>query len=535
MISKKHIIYSALALAFTASSCVNDLDVQPLNPNVLTGKRAYEDPENYDKGLNKLYSVWALSGQDGAGGSDISGLDAGNTVLLRSWWTLQTATTDEAKVAWPDAWCAEVNGITWSTNIVEPIEGVYQRCMFIVALANEFIKNSDNIADANKKAQYVAEARFNRALAYYILIDTFGNPPFITESNYSIAPKQIGRKELFNWVESELKAIKADLPNARQSYGRADKAVASALLARMYLNAEVYTGEKRYKDCIEQCNEVIAAGYKLAPKYADLFKADNGENPETKSEIIFPVVFDGNKTQSYAMAAIILGSRNGGETSVEKDGINGGWDGFRATSKLPKLFEYADNNNPTAATIKDSRGIFFDANRSIDIQTSVQGTFTSEGWSVHKFTNVTSKKVPGANTTFPDTDFPLFRLADIYLMYAEATVRGASNGDIAKAVEYVNALRKRAYGNDNGNITEAWLKANNFRNILDERSRELYWEGTRRTDLIRFGLFTSSSYTWEGKGGSVTGVGVASKYNIFPIPSSDISVNSSLVQNKEYQ
>ena len=528
-------LYIATIAVISLSACTNDLDVEPLDPTVSTANRVYGDAANYQKALDKIYSVWALSGQDGAGGSDISDLDAGNTVLFRSWFTLQTQTTDEMKNSWSDPWCLDVNGITWGTTKNEPVEGVYQRCMFIVALVNEYLKNIPNAPEEVDKTRFAAEARFCRALAYYTLLDMFGIPPFITEENYSINPSQLPREELFAWIESELQSIKEVLPVARQgTYGRADQAVVDALLARMYLNAEVYTGTDRYTDCIAACNRVIAGGYSLAEDYAELFMADNGQNAAANCEIIFPVIFDGNTTQSYGMAAVILGSRSSSDFADVPAGIAGGWDGFRGTPELVQRFDYQDNANPKANEILDKRGIFYDKNRSIDITTSVTGTFTTEGWSVYKYTNMRSDGQPGSNTTFPDTDFPMFRLADVYLMYAEAVARGGQGGSMATAVQYINALRQRAYGDTFHGINEAWLRENNFRNILDERQRELYWEGTRRTDLIRYGLFTSGNYLWTFKGGVLGGVGVNGRYNVFPIPTTDLSVNGNLRQNEGY-
>ena len=528
-------LYIAVAAFLTMAACTNDLDVEPLDPTVSTANRVYADAANYQKALDKIYSVWALSGQDGAGGSDISDLYAGNTVLFRSWFTLQEQTTDEMKNSWSDPWCLDVNGITWGTTKNEPVEGVYQRCMFIVALANEYLKNIPNAPEEVDKTRFAAEARFCRALAYYTLLDLFGIPPFITEENYSIHPSQLSRKELFDWIESELLAIQTALPAARQgAYGRADRAVVDALLARMYLNAQVYTGTERYTDCIAACNRVIASGYSLADNYAELFMADNGQNARANQEIIFPVIFDGNTTQSYGMAAVILGSRSSSDFADVPAGIGGGWDGFRGTPELVSLFDFQDNAHPKANEILDKRGIFYDKNRTIDITTSVTGTFTTEGWSVYKYTNMRSDGQPGSNTTFPDTDFPMFRLADVYLMYAEAVARGGQGGSMATAVGYVNALRQRAYGDTFHGINESWLRENDFRNLLDERARELYWEGTRRTDLIRYGLFASPNYLWTFKGGVLGGVGVDSRYNVFPIPTTDLSVNGNLRQNEGY-
>ncbi|TRX47830.1 RagB/SusD family nutrient uptake outer membrane protein [Bacteroides sp. HF-5092] len=531
MKKKYYILASMLACLTSFTGCVGDLDVQPLDSTVVTAERAYTDAASYTKGLNKIYSVWALSGQ-GGDDSDIAGLDAGNTVLLRCWWTMQEQTTDELKNAENKDWVGEINNLTWSTSKNEIIEGVYQRCMFVVALSNEFMKNIDNAPVEVDQKSYAAQARFNRALAYYILLDAYAKPPFITENNYSLTPSQLSRPELFDWIESELNTIRTDLPATRAEYGRADQTVVDALLARMYLNAEVYTGQARYTDCIAACKRIIPH-YSLAKNYDDLFKADNGENPETLKEIIYPVIFDGKKTQSWGMAALVVGSRKeaGG-------GVREGWSQFRGTQNLVELFDFADNANRKPGEILDKRGIFDDYNGKCNYQitTGVTGNFDTEGWGVPKYSNLTSTGAPGQDVLWVDTDFPLFRLGDVYLMYAESVARGGEGGDMDTAVDYVNKLRDRGYGDTPHNkIDAAWLKANNYQNILNERGRELYWEGVRRMDLIRYGKFTGSSYTWPSKGGVITGVGVNERYNIFPIPVSDISVNGSLEQNEGYK
>lgn len=541
---KTTILASAMSLM---CSCVGDLDVMPLDPNVMTAEDAYSTPESYLQGLKKIYSVWALSGQDNAGASDLEGMDAGNTVLLRCWWTLQENTTDEAKCAWGDSWVTQVNGMIWNTAEVEPMEGLYHRAMYIVSLVNDYLKQLPNAPEGVDRERYNAEARFCRALAYYVLMDAFGNPPFATEKTGSSLPEQIKRADLFDWIEGELNTIKSSLPEMTDEYGRADQHCVDFLLARMYLNSEVYTGTKRYTDCITACNNIITSNsYELADDYAELFMADNGENADARKEIIFPVIADGNTTQSYGIGAIILGSRSGSEGTVENYGCNGGWDGFRATGNLVRAFNYdAEESAWTADNINsfDNRAIFYSEGRSLDITTSAIGTFTEEGWAVYKYSNLNSDGTPGKNTTFPDTDFPLFRLGEVYLMYAEAVARGGEGGSTSKAVEYIQNLRKRA-NTVYSEITESWLTENTsvsastasvaFGNILNERCRELYWEATRRTDLIRFGLFTSNSYTWAEKGGVISGVGVDDKYNLFPIPVSDISVNGNLHQNEGY-
>ena len=541
---KTTILASAMSLM---CSCIGDLDVMPLDPNIMTAEDAYSTPESYLQGLKKIYSVWALSGQDDPGASDLEGMNAGNTVLLRCWWTLQENTTDEAKCAWGDSWVAQVNSIVWNTAEVEPMEGLYHRAMYIVSLVNDYLKQLPNAPEGVDRERYNAEARFCRALAYYVLMDAFGNPPFATEETGSSLPEQIKRADLFDWIEGELNTIKSSLPEMTDEYGRADQHCVDFLLARMYLNSEVYTGTKRYTDCITACNNIITSNsYELADDYAELFMADNGENADARKEIIFPVIADGNTTQSYGIGAIILGSRSGSEGTVENYGCNGGWDGFRATGNLVRAFNYdAEESAWTADNINsfDNRAIFYSEGRSLDITTSAIGTFTEEGWAVYKYSNLNSDGTPGKNTTFPDTDFPLFRLGEVYLMYAEAVARGGEGGSTSKAVEYIQNLRKRA-NTTYSEVTESWLTENTsvsastasvaYGNILNERCRELYWEATRRTDLIRFGLFTSNSYTWAEKGGVISGVGVDDKYNLFPIPVSDISVNGNLHQNEGY-
>lgn len=522
--------------SFAFSACVKDLDTKPLDDNTFTVDKAYSTPEGYIQGLAKIYSVMSVSGQDGAGNTDITGLDPGNSQFLRSLWNLQVITTDECKNAWSgDSWVPELNNNTWSTVKNESIEGVYYRAMFIVALTNEYLKQTtDDVLKSRGQsdllstvAAYRNEARFMRALAYSILIDTYGNPPFITENDPigSYLPPQIGRTAMFKYIEDELLAIEPLMKDARTNeYARADKGAVQTLLARLYLNAKVYTGTEKYTECITYCKKVIAGGYTLTSNYQWLFMADNNTSA-AKNEIIFPIVFDGNKIQTWGgMTYLVASSRAGGEKSVVDNGIQQAWDGNRSTKNLVNLFPYT-NESADYPVSPDKRAIFYAKGRSKDI-TNPLSTFTTQGWSVFKFTNLKSTGGRGAHNDFPDTDFPYFRLADIYLMLAESVVRGGSGSSTSEALGYLNLLRQRAYGNTSGNIATFDL---NF--IIDERGRELYWEGTRRTDLIRFGKYTSASYLWPFKGGQVAGVALAEKYNIFPIPVSDITSNPNLVQN----
>jgi hypothetical protein len=536
--------YKILSIAFVLSafmvtSCMKDLNVTPLNTKVLTSATVYKTTADYKEGLAKLYATLAISGQDGGpnfSSGDISGIDQGFGNYLRQYWNCQELTTDEAVMAWNDATIKNFHWQTWTASDVF-VGAIYSRIMYTVTLCNEFIRATTGKTDADI-VKFNAEARFLRALAYYHAIDMFGNPPFVTEADKPGAyfPKQTTRTALFTYVESELKAIETVLGDPKFEYARADKGADWTLLAKLYLNAKVYTGTDRSTDCITYCNKVISSGkYSLNTKYLNNFLADNN----TSAEMIFPITSDGQHTQSYGGMTYLVHAALGGSIPPAMIGVGGGWGGIRTTSAFVKTFtRNADVTTTdalkTSATVKpstkDSRSLFWSDGQSLEI--SDIGQFT-DGWAITKFRNVTSTgaAAPDANPDFVDTDYPLFRYADVYLMYAEAVLRGGTGGDANTALGYVNQLRTRAYGDASGNITSGTLTLN-F--LLDERGRELYWEGYRRTDLIRFGQFTNGTYLWPWKGNAAAGVVTDAHLNLFPIPSADLGANPTLKQNPGY-
>jgi len=514
-------VATALLGLFATTSCLKDLEQEPITD--VTSVSVFADFANYPNALAKLYGGLANGGQEGGGGNaDINGIDGNFSQYTRQLFTMQCLPTDEAVIAWNDGTLQTIHKMTWDSQN-EFIGAMYYRIYTEIAFCNEFLRNttddklaSNNITGSNlTEAKYMrAEARFLRALAYYHALDLFGNVPFVKEDYLpgSVNPPQrITRPDLFRFVESELLACSADLKDARTNqYARADKAAAWALLARLYLNAEVYTGTQHYKDVITYCDKVIGAGYSLKTKYADLFLADNDKN---NSEVIFPVAFDGLRIQSYGGTTYMVHAAVGGKMNASDFGINGGWGGLRTTKSYV-------NNFPT----NDLRGNFFTDGQSLEINDL--GSFT-DGYAFVKYKNVTSTGVKGSDNSgnFVDADIPLLRLGDVYLMYAEANARGGG-GDAAKALLYVNALRNRA------NAPAVSVITPNF--ILDERARELGWEMTRRTDLIRFNKFTTSEYLWPWKGGVKEGVAVSNFRNLYPIPAKDIIANPNLVQNQGY-
>ncbi len=719
------IALSYISLGFFYS-CTGDLDTIPVDPDLNTSEVVYDDPNSYIGVLAKLYAGLAVSGQQGpAGQSDIEGIDEGFGQYLRALWYHQELPTDEALIGWNDQTIADFHDQDWTAQDGF-IFAWYSRVFYQIPLANEFIRETtDEKLDErgvetslrNDIEIYRAEARFLRALSYWHALDHFRNVPFVTEEDAvgSFFPNQTNAQDLFNYIESELLAIEGTLIDARQNeYGRADKAAAWALLAKLYLNAEVYIGQARYTECLDVCNKIINAGYSLEPVYQNLFLADN----HNSNEIIFPIAFDGINTRTWGGMTFIIRAAIGGSMNPTLSGVVSGWGGSRTTKQLVNKFgtlggtivaeqdsfiNYAkiyapgsyqgfdpeldnaeirsrDNNNifegykyfpqaggsfhiktiPSASAPKlgdndgdgildfqgadipvseaglyrivvdlennsyevtpivwgivgdavgswdddiamewndelealqievsssggqfkfrangswdlnlgdtdgdgvllyedeninipeggyditlfinrpdyyysirqssfDTRGIFYSEGQNIEIEDVALFT---DGYAVTKFKNIYSDGSAGSDTDFPDTDFPMFRLADVHLMAAEAIVRGG--GSMQEAIDHVNAVRTRAFGSTGGNIQMSQL---DLPFLLEERARELYWECHRRTDLVRFGQFTNGDYRWAWKGGVKEGQAVESFRDVYPIPASDLGANPNLVQNDGY-
>lgn len=535
----KFIYISFILTALIFSSCVKDLDVEPIDPNVSTASKVFQDDEAYKQALAKIYATYAISGQQGGGGgdSDIQGIDENFGNYLRLYFTLQELPTDEAIMAWDDATIKNFHWHTWAENDVF-LSAMYSRIFYTITTANEFIRSAnDKIGSASGQFKtdlenYKSEARFLRAFSYYHAIDMFGNTSFVDESDMpgAFSPERIERANLFTFIESELLELEPTLAEPMTNeYGRVDKAAAWMLLAKLYLNASVYIGADKNTEALTYLNKVLNAGYSIDPVYENVFRADNHTSPE----IIFPICFDGTYTQQYGGMTYLLHASNGGGMPLY--GIDGGWGGIRTISNFVEKFDLSDSDFSSESpevTATDARGMFFFDPASWEWEVSNVGMFTN-GIGVLKYKNITSTggDAPNAHPTFASTDFPMFRLADAYLMYAEAVVRGGSGGDKATAVGYINQLRERAYGDNSGNITDAELTLD-F--LLDERARELYWECHRRTDLIRFGKFTGGEYLWEWKGNVQEGVATDAHRDLFPIPSDDLMSNPNLVQNPGY-
>ena len=620
----KNLIFALGLLIF--SSCHDDLNQSPIDPDSFTEENVFATVNDAKGALAKLYASLALTGQNGPAGSpDIVDIDEGFSQFSRMLFNLNEITTDHAVVGWGDPGLPDLHGMYWSSSN-DFTEAMYYRLAQAVSFSNSFIKNASELSGEEVNT-FIAEARFLRAYAYYNLLDLYGNVPLTTEISTEL-PTQSNRTELFNFIESELLEIESILLTSNE-YGRVDNIAAHALLSRLYLNAEVWTGQNRYSDCITYSQNVINSGYSLnqndangnGTAYDELFMADNDVNG-AQNEFIFTLNFDGMQSQTYGGTTFLVHAAIGGTMNPNNFGVNGGWGGLRTTKNLVNQFavdldnlnsllgsqsdwglvgnatpngwngpdvemyqtgpqefsiyaelangelkfrfnedwgnNYGDNGGDgtiesgganiavSAGTYfivldlasgtysispfsSDKRGMFYSDGQNLEIESIPP---FEDGYAVTKWTNIDSNGNQGSDSSgnFVDTDIPLIRLAEIYLNYAEATIRGGG-GDLNTAVTLVNQIRERGFGGSSGQISSGELTLD-F--IIDERSRELYWEGLRRTDLIRFDRFTTSSYLWPFKGNEPTGVGVDEYRNLFPLPANVISVNSNLTQNEGY-
>ena len=533
-------VVGALMISFGLTSCNNTLDIDIEDPQTNT---------TFDANgmLAKIYGTLHLTGTVGPDGDrDMLGFDEGNSGFYRRVFEANEMGADECIWTWQgDAGIPELTNLSWNASHGYN-ELTYYRLAYNNNLINFYLDQTADATDA-QTLQNRAEVRFLRALYMSYQIDLFGKLPF-KEHYGADLPVEMSRVDAFNYIVKELKDINGENAEAKEvlldnansdaNYGRADKVAANLLLARLYLNAEVYTGTAQWQNAIDYANKVINSGYSLnkAEKngytaYEQLFMGDNGENSNARQEIIFPIRCDVN-SRSWAGAIYPIASTTGDGSPTQ--GLAGAqWTCNRARqSVVEKFFPNLDNvpmvNDPheVAKAAKDDRALFFsgsaaDGSKQRTISTEEKTTF-SAGLGIMKWTNIHASDGSFTDASWPDTDIPLLRVAEAYLTLAEANYRAGGENSIT--LNAINELRNRAHA---APLTEV-----KQRDIIDEWSREFYFEGRRRSDLIRFGLFTSGSYLWDWKGGSFNGNGVSSIYNLYPIPEKALSGN--MTQNPGY-
>lgn len=546
---KKAFPILGLAMTLGMSSCVNDLDVKPIDPRLNTQADA-------SKLFNKMYAEFVFEGK-GPGESELDLGDAGLSVLYRLLWNANELTTDEAICGWTDKGVAEFSKNSF-TAANESLYGLWWRLNFGVSICNQYLKEC---ADYDKTM--TAEAHFMRDLYYYYLLDNFGNPSF-SETMPDPDPKQIKSADLYNFIVKDLEENMGNMlpPSVRKkgekNYSRADQSAAWMLLARLYLNAEKYTGKAEWAKAKEYADKVIkqsgrtlwegdnATTHRSAngkySAYQMLFMADNDQTG-AYNECIFGFALDGGTAASWGASTFLHGSTWDANMAADyPQKSSQAWGGNRTRVDLVKKFISLTDLNSldswTPETITkaagDDRALLYGDNAdgshgkkdrkytNDDIATFADGIATT------KFTSDRSDDGPTAVSDHCDNDIMLMRLPEAYYIYAEAEAREAgSEVTLTEGTRLINEVRKRA---NNNNLLSSYT----LDELLDERAREFYFEGLRRTDLIRYGYFGNSNYTWQWKGGVQEGGKFLSYFNIFPIPQTELGTNHNLKQNPGY-
>lgn len=560
---KKILLYSVALLTSVSmfSACVGDLDTVPMAETTITADKAFAESDSYDQYVNYAYSYFSLVSQGDPGTSDIAVSDAGQSEFTRQYMFLNELSADGLKCIWGDDYVDGLQYGRWTTTNAA-IMAVYLRGLKGVAICNQFLHETvssdgavtgrgheDRLDDVRA---YRSEMRLLRAVYYAILLDLYGNPPLVLPENIGSTnfPTQLGRAGLFAWIENELKELIADeyLPATRVTYPRLSKGAAWAVLARLYLNAEVYTGTARWSDAQTAAEKVIAeGGYQLNSNYANLFRQDNSTNG-AQNEFIVAATYDAQKTQSWGGTThlvyasvnsdlrLIVSSLFGHSSDIYKNQWNGYHvsDDFVMTNFELQGVEWGQNTSwGYSREASDKRAMFTNAGFAKEFENEVSDITT--GWACLKWVPLTSDNQPlltQLDIEFSSADFPIFRLAEMYLISAEAEARqkGGSLSSSDQGYKRIQALRQRANG-----ATDVMPMTIDLDYILKERARELYWEGHRRTDLIRYGLFTTSAYPWPFKGGVPDGKAAIDGYRtVYPIITTDLAANPNLVQNEGY-
>lgn len=555
-------------LGTVTSSCVGDLEALPFNPDDFNSENAYgNDYSNYISGLAKVYRSFNNT-------SDLNVDDAGASELVRAFWCIQESSTDACKNNWAkDSWTQDINMNTWSTADNTATYALYCRTLHGITYANEYLRQTTDEklsergcdqALIDKIHSLRAEARFLRAYLYWMGLDTFGDVPFVTEESEfgAVSPQLETRSNVFDFVVRELRELVGgdELQPAGFNYPRVDKGSAWGLLSRIYLNAQVYKstvdengnvtgkGEGMWEECAQACEEVFRGGYELCSHYPDLFRGDNGTNPDAFKEFLFAIDYDEVNMLGWGGTIFLVQSCfSAGDDNDENGnplyslGVKDGWAGIRMPSEY--VFRYFGVTVPEEGYDSEGKYTGIYDNPTGDVRATLffnkghyeQMTDLSEftqGWSFYKFNNIPHDKTReefyntaasyGTTSAKCGVDFPMMRLAEIYLNYAEACLyTGNPNG-----LEYLNKVRERAGLEP--------LENYDLEDVQRERAVELAWEGLRRIDLIRWDMYCDGNYIWHWKGGNYEGQAFPEHRLVFDFPQSEITANSNLSHKPGY-
>jgi hypothetical protein len=507
-------------LFFTVFGLLSTMSCTDLVENVLDeqlGADLVNNPQNIESLINPPYGSLR------------------RTIEWYDYWALQEVSTDEVIIPtrgtdWYDNgdW-QQLHLHTWTADHGR-MKNVWDALSQGVSRANTAIYYIGQFDQNAITEQYINEARFLRAYYMYLINDLYGQVPFreADELDFSISPVVLSSKEAADYIIGELTAIMPKLKTkAEVGSERVTKGAAQALLAKIYLNYEVYADEAKWTEAIQYCNELINSGtYAVANDYWEMFQKNVAEHPE----FILRVPMD-DKVEMGSGSVWVNFTLHYSQTFGN---INSLWNGPSTTKTFYETFD--QENDVRFYDDRNRAELGFNQGFMVGQQYAIDGTplkqrngdplvFAPEinlGSSPENAGVRVNKFAPNASTErqfSSPNDVPIMRISDIYLIRAEAKLR---TNDVAGALADVNYIRGKR--STSGKILPL-LTTVTLDDLLKERGFELYWEGLRRQDLVRFGKFTSA---WQEK--PVTN---ATK-SLYPLPTSAVDVNENLKQNPGY-
>jgi len=468
------------------------------------------------------------------------------------YWRMQELSTDEAILPARDGnfddggQYRQLHYHTWTFDHPNVI-GIWQWGFGGINNCNRLINLTNaSAASAAGKISTIAEIRAMRALYYFFMMDLYGNVPIIDTFPVAVLPATQPRAKVFDFIENELKAIVQQLPvkltpNNPLYYGRPTKAMVFALLEKMYLNSDIYFGKPRFNEVVTMADSILSKNnYSLDAKYTDIFAPNNG--PQI-NETIFAIPYDqqipGNQftrfgffyylVQAYGFnvglsIAMSTTPEFYNRFNLKGDIRNTTW--LSGKQFAPDANKMPDSTKPvfypgTTTQVEITPNLVLVPPKPMDLGNTIASQ--SEGVRSMKY-------YPDINiiqaTRLNGNDVPVFRLADVMLMKAEAILRGAAptiiNGEAQSPDILINRIRARAGAPLASGV--------NLAGLLDERAREFSWEAWRRNDLIRFGQF-EKEYPLPN---DVLKMNTDITRRLYPIPSTELKLNKNLVQNPGY-
>ena len=510
----KFIKYCTL-IAFVGLVACTNLDEKILDEQL--GTNLVNDPSNMTALINAPYASLR------------------RTIEWYDYWALQEVSTDEVIVPtrgkdWYDngEW-QQLHLQSWTADHIR-MKNVWEALNQGVSRSNIAINYIGKFPETAITTQYINEARFLRAYYMYLICDLFGQVPYreANEVDFSVAPTLLTRQAAADKIISELTEALPNLKTkAEVGSDHATKGAAQALLAKVYLNYEVWTGTKKYSEAVSSCNDLINnTSYAVATDYWTMFQKDVTEHSEFILRVPMDDKVDMGSGSVWVNFTLHYNQVFGNLTST--------WNGPSTTSTFVDTWDkvndarYQDNRiksecgfnqgflvgqqyglDGTALKQRDGSPLIFVP------EVNLESTPENGGIRVVKF-------APNSTTTHQyssPNDVPIIRISDIYLIRAEAKLR---NGDGAGALADINFIRSKRSATDK---TLPELTTVTLADVLKERGYELYWEGLRRQDLVRFGKFGE---VWQGKPAT------AATKTIYPIPTSALGANKDIKQNPGY-